>query len=319
MKTDLTVPNTFRQTALAFPDKVKAAIARITSADDAAGELAKANAVSEFAKRIKATTEEINHVEYGKLLLAAKVGELCPAASAQERGTKGGRGKKAVGRQPIAFDPGTLVDYRKLAKYQEAAKLDEYWAAVAKIEHTTEMSMAGFLRYVSDGNLKANQNKGVIEWYTPEEYIEAARKAMGSIDLDPASSDIANKIVKAKTHHTAEDDGLGYVWHGNVFLNPPFKASLIAPFVAKLCEHVATNEVQQAVLLTNNNTDTKWWHQAAVVCDVICFTRGRVEFYNDKGDEASPTNGHTFFYFGNRRKAFAKCFAQFGALLRTES
>ena len=51
----------------------------------AADGLAKSQALADYGKRIKATTEEVNSIQYGKLLLAAKVGELCPK---EKRGPK---------------------------------------------------------------------------------------------------------------------------------------------------------------------------------------------------------------------------------------
>ena len=50
-------------------------------------------------------------------------------------------------------------------------------------------------------------NSGNNEWYTPAKYIDMARTVMGSIDTDPASSEIANRTVQAATIYTADDDG----------------------------------------------------------------------------------------------------------------
>ena len=42
-----------------------------------------------------------------------------------------------------------------------------------------------------------NQTSGDVEYYTPPAIIEAARLVMGTIDLDPASSETANERVRA--------------------------------------------------------------------------------------------------------------------------
>ena len=49
---------------------------------------------------------------------------------------------------------------------------------------------------------------GEVEWYTPARYVDAARTVMGGIDLDPASSDHAQRTVRAAAYHMAEADGL---------------------------------------------------------------------------------------------------------------
>ena len=67
-----------------------------------------------------------------------------------------------------------------------------------------------------------NQDSGDTEYYTPIEIVEAARAVMGGIDLDPASSETANKQIKAARIFTVETNGLIQEWHGRIWLNPPF-------------------------------------------------------------------------------------------------
>lgn len=160
------------------------------------------------------------------------------------------------------------------------------------------------------------QLTGKVEWYTPPEYIESARRAMGSIDVDPASSVLAQKIVKAKTYFSIHTNGLVQEWNGNVWLNPPYAASIIRPFVEKLIGFLQTGQVSQAIMLTHCNTDTRWYHNAWSECSAFCQTRGRVKFYDASGKSNSPTHGHLFMYFGRRPSAFKKEFKQYGAINR---
>ena len=78
--------------------------------------------------------------------------------------------------------------------------------------------------------LHCKQVPGNPENYTPAVYIEAVRRVLGEIDLDPASRRIAQETVKAKRFFTKEDDGLRQVWTGRVFLNPPYARGVIDRF-----------------------------------------------------------------------------------------
>lgn len=69
----------------------------------------------------------------------------------------------------------------------------------------------------------AKENRGTPEWIAA-----ASRACLGGIDLDPASSAEANKIIQARHYFTKSNNGLGRMWRINyvaknlgVFLNPP--------------------------------------------------------------------------------------------------
>ena len=155
---------------------------------------------------------------------------------------------------------------------------------------------------------------GENEWYTPAQYIELARECMGGIDLDPASSEIAQVTIRAKQYFTAKDDGLLHEWHGRVWLNPPYSQPAIFNFIEKLAREYSAGNVYQAVCLTHNYTDTKWFHAAASVCSCICLTRGRIGFVSPSGEIAAATQGQAFFYFGDNRSRFAELFSSVGVV-----
>lgn len=157
-------------------------------------------------------------------------------------------------------------------------------------------------------------NSGENEWYTPREYIEAARMAMGEIDLDPASSDVAQQTVKAARYFTASDDGLKQDWRGRVWLNPPYSRDLVSRFCGKLAESVRAEAVTQAVMLTNNATDTAWFYSVAELAAAARFLRGRVSFNDASGQPKNkPLQGQVVLYFGDNALQFVTAFSEFGS------
>lgn len=156
-----------------------------------------------------------------------------------------------------------------------------------------------------------SNNSGKYEWHTPKKFIDAAREVMGSIDLDPASSEIANKIIRATKIYTKEDNGLNYPWSGNVWMNPPYNNSLVNDFTNKLINELSY--INQACVLVNNATETKWFQKTLNVCNVICFVKGRIKFLDINGEATgSSLQGQVIMYFGKETEKFYNSFKQFG-------
>lgn len=166
------------------------------------------------------------------------------------------------------------------------------------------------------------------EWYTPSVYVEAARSVMKSIDLDPASCQEANLVIKAKDIYTKEDSGLDKSWYGNIWLNPPYgttkNKSNSALWIKKLLSEYWQGHVEQAIVLVNADTDTRWFHYLFTF--PVCFTEGRVNFYNPKhktdtafnrpGKILGNTHGSAFTYLGIHEDRFVEVFSQFGTIVK---
>lgn len=156
-------------------------------------------------------------------------------------------------------------------------------------------------------------NSGNNEWYTPPEYIERARRVMGGIDLDPASSDVANRTVRAARYYTAEDDGLSQAWSGRVWMNPPYAQPLISDFAEAVATKWEDGEIEQACVLVNNATETQWFQRMLRTASAVCFPQGRIRFIDPEGKPSgAPLQGQAVLYFGVEVHAFVQEFGSLG-------
>ena len=221
----------------------------------------------------------------------------------------------AVNRGPATFlhagrlDKNQRMDFRTIAaavkrgllKYEDVG-VESPWRASRRALLLDKIGMGGL------------KDSASVEWYTPARYIEAAAKVLGDIDLDPASSKKANKVVGAAKFYSEADDGLSREWHGRVWLNPPYgKGSGL--FTTKLVEEYDAGNVTAAILLLNAYGFDSAWFQPLWQFP-ICFTDHRIVFTSPTRGEGGPANANIFVYLGKGVKRFASTFADFGTVVR---
>lgn len=160
-----------------------------------------------------------------------------------------------------------------------------------------------------------SHNSGNNEWYTPVEYIYAARRVIGDFDLDPASSLTANEVIKARIFYNEQDDGLQHEWSGVTWMNPPYASQLIGKFTEKLTYHFREGDISAALVLVNNATETRWFQGMAAFASAICFLSSRINFWSPSGEKGQPLQGQVIIYFGDNARLFCKEFNSFGFMV----
>lgn len=166
----------------------------------------------------------------------------------------------------------------------------------------------------------ANYSSASVEWYTPARYLDAVRELLGGIDLDPASSEQANRTVRAERIFTQADDGLARDWSGRIFLNPPYGRtesgdSLAGAFCVKAIEQFEGGKIDAGVILVNSLHSQSW--QAPLYEFPVCFVDHRIQFVSGDGElNKNPTFQNIFVYLGRDVSKFAAIFGRLGYVMK---
>jgi len=266
----------------------------------------------EAARRAYDANVPQRHLTPSQLAMwAAKKYELTKRRGASSAiGTNNGS-VAAIGGVDAAKTAGTAVSVpnQKQIAEEHGVSLRKLQRAQTVRKHSDELAQrverGELTLWAAEEQLRAQKasphvarRTGEVEWYTPPYLVEAARRVMGGIDLDPASSARANEGVRAARFFGREQDGLRQSWSGRVWLNPPYARGVVEQFVERLVEHVARGAVTQAVMITNNATDTNWCQLALAHCKGACFVNGRVKFLQSGSERGVPLQGQVVTAFG---------------------
>ena len=110
-----------------------------------------------------------------------------------------------------------------------------------------------------------------VEWETPQGLFDELAKEF-AFDLDVCATPQNHKVDR---YFTEEQDGLGQVWAGICWMNPPYGRGISAWIEKAFC--AAIHNGATVVCLLPARTDTRWFHDFCVKGE-IRFVKGRLKF-----------------------------------------
>jgi len=181
------LPDSFRKAALALPRQVDKLLARIDAPKDAQHMDIAIEAALKLAKQLKMETPVLDALQYARLKVVARIGELVPGKEGRPR-----KGEKKP-KGGLGFSAPTLATYRKVARNK--AEIDAYYQARQQEQEPSDvgMSIAGFVRFVTrrdraakDASREAEQNRAmrrIAKAKTIQDALKAAK--FSTIVVDP--------------------------------------------------------------------------------------------------------------------------------------
>jgi hypothetical protein len=149
------------------------------------------------------------------------------------------------------------------------------------------------------------------QFSTPAKYVEAARKVMGGIELDPATNPSAQLVVKADRFYTRDDDALTKSWAASsVWLNRPYSRELVSKFGGHLLAELAG--IGTAITLVNSDHSAAWYQAELHACVAFCLLDHRIAFELDGKPVPGNAHAQTIMYWGPKLPLFSRTFAEFG-------
>lgn len=188
-----------------------------------------------------------------------------------------------------------------------------------------------------------NQNSSDVEYYTDPKIIAAASQAMGGIDLDPASCEVANARVKALRWFGIEANGIEREWDAfSLWLNHPFgrREPACSPrcekrignpkhvchayplygnavWIQKLVGEHGFGRTKQACSITFAATSEAWFQP--LMNFPQCYLSPRTNYYLPDGTlKKGVTKGSVVTYMGPRWREFAGAFRGMGKIMFPE-
>ena len=276
----------------------------------------KVGLAKEVLEQKRAEAQEIAElVTLSEVKIGAMLKEIPKASANQYKSANSSSDEKAKSEavKELGFNRQQVSQFQRMATHEDIVH-----EAIAEAKENDDIiSRSAVLKKIDEAKKPhVTNNSGNNEWYTPRNIIEAARRAMGSIDVDIASSDKAQVFVKASEYYTIETNGLDKPLHGNIWLNPPYAADLVNKFITKIVDE--RGDYEQAIVLVNNATETEWFEKLVSVSSAICFPKGRIRYFLPDGSQGgSPLQGQAIVYIGKNIENFDREFADIGWRVRS--